>query len=88
MVRQYAKWRVEELNRRGWRCEARIADRCDHKASQLHHILSRSQGGALMEAENVMGVCLYCHTWIEHHPREAKAKGWKRSPWKGRFPNE
>ena len=88
MVREESAWRRDELGRRGWRCEARVAELCPNTASQLHHIQARSQGGAVLDPDNVMAVCLYCHDWIERHPKESKSLGWKRSPWKGEFPNE
>jgi hypothetical protein len=83
--RRYFRWRKDELGRRGWQCEARVVDECLGSSSQLHHILSRSQGGPLMDPDNVMSVCLYCHEWIERHPIEAASKGWKRSPWGGQW---
>jgi hypothetical protein len=47
----------------------------------IHHILSRSQGGPLLDEANVLVVCRWCHIWIEEHPLEAIARGFKRSPW-------
>jgi 5-methylcytosine-specific restriction endonuclease McrA len=85
--REYLDWKLDLMQRR-FRCEARVEDYCTGYASDLHHILSRSQGGALMEEDNVMVVCRWCHEWIERHPNEAKDLGFKRSPWKGAFPNE
>jgi len=85
--RQYLQWKMDVMGRR-MRCEARVVPVCTGYGSELHHVLSRSQGGALMDEANVMVVCRWCHHWIEHHPREAKTLGYKKSPWKGPFPNE
>lgn len=85
--RAYMHWRMDVLSQRP-RCEATVVPDCAQYGSELHHILSRSQGGPLMDNANVLVVCRWCHEWIERHPREAKKLGFKRSPWKGQYPNE
>jgi 5-methylcytosine-specific restriction endonuclease McrA len=67
-----ARFRV--FPRDGWKCQARIADDCNDRAEQLHHVRSRARGGS-HEDENLLSVCRSCHQWITHHPAAATELG-------------
>lgn len=56
----------------GW-CEARTVV-CSGRATQVHHLLRRSQGGT-DAPENLLGVCVRCHERIHSHPEWAYQVG-------------
>ena len=39
----------------------------------------RSQGGSILDDDNVLSVCFSCRVWIHNHVTEAKEKGLLRS---------
>ncbi len=55
-------------------CEVQEAS-CWGKATMLHHILRRSQGGE-GTAENALAVCAPCHEWVHSHPALSIERGW------------
>jgi 5-methylcytosine-specific restriction endonuclease McrA len=63
------RWKVFE--RAGYRCENKLRGgrRCLNKfvwqTFQLHHIISRGQGGSDTE-ENTMALCVWCHADTHH----------------------
>ena len=60
--------------RSGDRCEAANSG-CQGRATMIHHIRRRSQGGEGV-IDNGLHVCAQCHQWIHEHPKDAAAKGW------------
>lgn len=61
-----------------WRCQARIVGECIGEAQHAHHVLPRSRGGP-DTLENLVSLCMPCHTWTHAHPDEATALGLLRS---------
>lgn len=55
------------------RCQAKL-DGCVVEATEVHHMAGRI-GDNLVDADNFLAVCPCCHSWIETHPREARALG-------------
>jgi hypothetical protein len=47
---------------------------CSKVATTIHHPGGRI-GDDLTDPLNMIGACMECHTWIETHPKEAKAMG-------------
>lgn len=62
-----------ECHRRPW-CQARIDGVCTGRNEHAHHRRLRSQLGPT-SFENLLAVCLKCHTWIHAHPADAHALG-------------
>jgi len=44
-----------------------------------HELLSRGQGGSILDLDNIVLVCNPCNTWVEDNPRESAEQGWKIS---------
>lgn len=67
------------LEERPW-CEAHIEELCSLRSVDVHEILNRSQGGAIVGGadEDYLCLCRPCHSWITDHPKEAREKGWSR----------
>ena len=66
-----------EYRSNGW-CEAWIEGVCPshfHRATQLHHRRTRSQGGQ-HTPENLLAVCNAAHDHIHAHPAESYEAGW------------
>lgn len=59
-------------------CQANISGLCTSQSTDVHHIKGRS-GELLLEVSEWMSVCRACHTWIETHPIEATALGFRKS---------
>ena len=80
-IGEYRAFQLTVFQERGERCEAQLPSICATLGDQLHHIVKRSQGGprSLISRENVLIVCMYCHSWIENNPAKAKALGLSRS---------
>jgi hypothetical protein len=76
--REFAKTRVDALERDDWTC--RLADIMEgHHCTrwlppQVHHMLPRGRGGA-HDPGGLVTVCAGAHAWIDEHPREAELFG-------------
>lgn len=55
--------------------------KCGHTGVELngHELLSRAQGGSILDLDNIILVCNPCNEWFEDNPREAAEQGWKLS---------
>lgn len=73
-------FRATVLERAGGRCELVLRDRCQRRATQVHHILPRSRGGQDDHA-NGLAVCDGCHDWIHRNPALATELGYLRHSW-------
>ena len=64
-------------------CEAHWDSGCTGKAVDVHELLARSLGGAIVGAPDdaYLTVCRYCHTQITNNPAEARKRGLALSPW-------
>jgi 5-methylcytosine-specific restriction endonuclease McrA len=52
-------------------------------SQDIHEIVRRSQGGSILDEENLMAVCRPCHTRIGNYPQLAfdlglAKRGWER----------
>lgn len=66
------------MERAGWRCEVEHdGTRCENRATQAHHVLRRSQGGA-DDPSNLLATCAVCHHHIHAHPEWAYQRGYLR----------
>lgn len=76
------------LEERPW-CEAcaKFAEYDGHatykrnRSSDIHEIVRRSQGGSILDEENLMAVCRPCHTRIGNHPQLAFDLGLAKHGW-------
>ena len=54
--------------------------RCGKAELQLHHRRPRGMGGTEREEtnqpQNLISLCLRCHTWVERHRSDAITAGW------------
>lgn len=54
---------------------------CGHRDTlDVHHRRARGMGGstrAKHELSNLMTLCRTCHDWVEAHPNEARARGYR-----------
>lgn len=66
--------RARVMDRCGGWCEIGTYN-CEGRATQLHHVKRRSQGGGHDEP-NLKGVCDGCHVWIHHNVAQSKERGW------------
>lgn len=48
---------------------------CWGRATMMHHIRRRSQGGG-GTIENALHVCPPCHQWVHQHVTESEERGW------------
>ena len=81
--REYAAWRKGYLARNP-HCMAKWAPDCWGRASEVNHIIKRSQGApAVPRSESdVMSICRPCHARIDLYPQEAKDRGFiRRQTW-------
>jgi len=76
-LKEYAARRLIHLeaNPHCARCEA---DGETTPATDIHHIKGRD-GERLIESENFLALCRYCHEAVHDNPAEAKALGWSQS---------
>ncbi len=57
-----------------------LCERCLQAPSMdPHERIPRSQGGSIVDPENLIGLCRYCHRWVHAHPRQATEDGWLES---------
>jgi len=53
-----------------------------HKRSvDLHELVRRSQGGSILDEDNIICVCRDCHRRIGNHPQEAFDLGLAKHGW-------
>lgn len=72
------KLRQEVAGRSGGWCEI-DHPLCDGRATQIHHVLRRSQGGR-DELSNLPHLCTKGHAYVHANPSLSYASGWlKRS---------
>jgi 5-methylcytosine-specific restriction endonuclease McrA len=59
-----------------------ICQRCKlRRATEVHEVLSRARGGDILNRDNCVALCHYCHRFITEHPRLAADEGWLRHSW-------
>jgi hypothetical protein len=65
------------------RCQAQWDDFCSGKSVDVHEVLPRGVGGAIVseDLEQFMAVCRYCHTMITDNPAEAHRRGFRKWSW-------
>ena len=51
-------------------------------SQDIHEIVRRSQGGSILEEENLMAVCRPCHRRIGNHPALAFSLGLAKEGWR------
>lgn len=52
-----------------------------HLSKDVHEIIRRSQGGSILDEDNVLAVCRPCHTRIGLHPKLAFELGLAKHGW-------
>ena len=52
-----------------------------NKSMDVHEIIRRSQGGSILDEDNVLAVCRPCHTRIGNHPQLAFDLGLAKHGW-------
>lgn len=52
-----------------------------NQSSDVHEIIRRSQGGSILDEENLMTVCRPCHTRIGNYPQLAFDLGLAKHGW-------
>lgn len=79
--REYLRWREGAMLRRP-NCELRWSKDCWGRATDVHHVIKRSQGAPLIPKfeEDWMPVCRPCHNRVDQYPEEAKERGFVRRP--------
>ena len=65
---------VETLEARPW-CEIRWDGNCTGRATTLHELRKRSQGGSITDPANVIPACAFCNEAVEDNPTEAHRRG-------------
>lgn len=50
-------------------------------SQDIHELVRRSQGGSILDEENLMAVCRKCHTRIGNHPQLAFDLGLSKHAW-------
>lgn len=55
-------------------CEARLAG-CEVHGVHYHEVIPRSQGGSIVDPNNVRHLCWACHQWVHSHAKEARTLG-------------
>ena len=51
------------------------------KSEDIHELVRRSQGGSILDENNLMAVCRKCHTRIGNHPALAFELGLAKHAW-------
>ena len=51
------------------------------QSQDIHEIVRRSQGGSILDEDNLMAVCRPCHTRIGNHPQLAFDLGLAKHSW-------
>lgn len=52
-----------------------------NRTVDIHELVNRSQGGDILQHQNLMAVCRLCHTRITTHPKEAEELGLHLESW-------
>jgi 5-methylcytosine-specific restriction endonuclease McrA len=52
----------------------------------IHELVRRSQGGSILDEENLMAVCRSCHSRIGNHPALAFELGLAKHGWERNLP--
>lgn len=52
-----------------------------NRSSDIHEIIRRSQGGSILDEENLMSVCRPCHTRIGNYPQLSFDLGLAKHGW-------
>lgn len=65
---------AEFLEERPW-CE--FPEGCDQRSTSVHEVLSRSQGGSILDRSNLRAACWPHNQWAEDNPLAAHKLGWK-----------
>lgn len=50
----------------------------------VHELIRRSQGGSILDIDNLLAVCRPCHQRIGNHPSLAFELGLSKHGWEGR----
>jgi len=57
--------------------ERPICERCHkQRATEIHERLSRARGGDILDENNCVALCSFCHHMITIHPQMAEEEGW------------
>lgn len=64
-------------------CEARL-EGCYGQGTDLHEVLSRAQGGSLIDETGMRWLCRSCHDYITTHPAWSYEHGWLKHAEVGR----
>lgn len=59
-------------------CMIHANNYCTVFATTVHHSAGRI-GKLFLDVSKWKGACMNCHEYCEHHPKEAKEKGWSES---------
>lgn len=51
------------------------------KSIDLHELVNRSQGGDILNSDEIIVVCRECHRWITRNPKEAERLGLHIPSW-------
>jgi len=49
--------------------------KCGRFPDDIHEPLSRARGGSILDPDNALAVCRYCHNWIHANPAMATESG-------------
>lgn len=53
------------------------------RSQDIHEIVRRSQGGSILDENNLLAVCRKCHTRIGNYPQLSFELGLARHSWEG-----
>lgn len=57
--------------------ERPVCQRCHAaRATDVHELVRRSQGGSILDLANLACLCRRCHVHVSEHPVAAEAEGW------------
>ena len=79
----------EKFGPRPWKCDvegnliALAMGPCQGEVN-AHELLKRSQGGSILDMDNVIPLCNYHNGWVEDNPERAHDFGYVIHPWEGR----
>lgn len=52
-----------------------------NKTTDVHELVNRSQGGSILDMDNLLAVCRSCHSRITTEPKEAEVLGLHLESW-------